>query len=194
VTRVGPEVNTVAAGAGKSRCVDQSGLFSSACREISSYREAKTTKGQTIPKRTEPAFFEPMQCKPVTALPAGVKWTFEIKFDGYRCIVVKRRREVTLFSRHKKVLNKRFPSVVEALALLEGDFVLDGEPVALDSQGKPLQLLQHSISQSLPIYFYAFELLIQNGELLVNLPLSRRRELLESLLAAPKNPLRLSPR
>jgi bifunctional non-homologous end joining protein LigD len=137
VTRVGPEVNTVAAGAGKSRCVDQSGLFSSACREISSYREAKTTKGQTIPKRTEPAFFEPMQCKPVTALPAGVKWTFEIKFDGYRCIVVKRRREVTLFSRHKKVLNKRFPSVVEALALLEGDFVLDGAPVALDSQGKP---------------------------------------------------------
>jgi hypothetical protein len=94
VTRVGPEVNTVAAGAGKSRCVDQSGLFSSACREISSYREAKTTKGQTIPKRTEPAFFEPMQCKPVTALPAGVKWTFEIKFDGWRCIAVKRGREV----------------------------------------------------------------------------------------------------
>jgi ATP-dependent DNA ligase len=40
-----------------------------------------------IQKRTEPAFIEPMQCKPVTALPAGEKWTFEIKFDGYRCIV-----------------------------------------------------------------------------------------------------------
>jgi bifunctional non-homologous end joining protein LigD len=174
--------------------VDQSGLFSSACREISSYREAKTTKGQTIPKRTEPAFFEPMQCKPVTALPAGVKWTFEIKFDGWRCIAVKRRREVTLFSRHKKVLNKRFPSVVEALALLEGDFVLDGEPVALDSQGKPFQLLQHNISQSLvPIYCYAFDLLNRNGQLPINLPLFRRRETLESLFATPKHPLRLSP-
>ena len=84
-------------------------------------------KDQTIQKRTEPAFIEPMQCKPVTALPASEKWTFEIKFDGYRCIAVKRGREVTLFSRHKKVLNKRFPSVVEALASLGGDFVLDGE-------------------------------------------------------------------
>ena len=46
-------------------------------------------------KRTYPEFIEPMQCKPVTALPAGEKWTFEIKFDGYRCIAVKRGQEVT---------------------------------------------------------------------------------------------------
>ena len=112
-----------------------------------------------------------MQCKPVTALPPGEKWTFEIKFDGYRCIAVKRGREVTLFSRHEKMLNRRFPMVVEALASLGGDFVLDGELVALDSQGKPsFQLLQHNISQSLPIYCYAFDLLNRNGELLVKLP------------------------
>jgi ATP-dependent DNA ligase len=58
--------------------------------------EAKTTKDQTILKRTEPAFIGPMRCKPVTALPVDEKWTFEIKFDGYRCIAVKRGREVTL--------------------------------------------------------------------------------------------------
>ena len=125
---------------------------------------------QTIRKRTEPAFIEPMQCKPVTALPAGEKWTFEIKFDGYRCIAVKRGREVTLFSRHEKVLNKRFPGVVEALASLEGDFVLDGELVALDPQGRPsFQLLQNNLSRALPVYFYAFDLLNRNGELLVEL-------------------------
>ena len=135
-----------------------------------------------------------MQCKSVTALPAGEKWTFEIKFDGYRCVAVKRGREVTLFSRHEKVLNRRFPGVVEAFVSLKGDFVLDGELVALYSQGRPsFQLMQNSLSQSLPIYCYASALLHRNGELLVKLPLSRRRELLEDLLSASKDPLRLSP-
>jgi hypothetical protein len=41
-------------------------------------REAKTTKEQTILKRTEPVFIEPMQCKSIAALPAGEKWTFEM--------------------------------------------------------------------------------------------------------------------
>jgi bifunctional non-homologous end joining protein LigD len=147
-----------------------------------------------IQKRTEPAFIEPMQCRAVTALPVDGKWTFEIKFDGYRCIAVKRGREVTLFSRHKKVLNRRFSSVVEALALLEGNFVLDGELVALDSQWRPsFQLLQNNQSRALPVYFYAFDLLNRNGKLLVDLPIERRRELLKRMLPEPEDPLRLSP-
>ena len=106
-----------------------------------------------------------MQCKPVTALPANQKWTFEIKFDGYRCIAVKRGSAVTLFSRNEKVLNKRFQKVVDALASLGGDFVLDGELVAFDPQGKPsFQLLQNNQSWALPVYFYAFDLLNRHGE------------------------------
>jgi len=62
-----------------------------------------------IQKRIKAAFIEPMQCKAVAVLPDGGKWIFEIKFDGYRCIAAKRGREVMLFSRHRKVLNKRFP-------------------------------------------------------------------------------------
>ena len=123
----------------------------------------------------------------------GERWTFEIKFEGYRCIAVKRGTEVTLFSWHKKMLNKRFPGVVEALASLDGDFVLDGELVALDSQSRPsLQLVQNNLSQPPPIYCYVFDLLHKNSELLIKLPLSRQCELVEDLLAA-KDPLRLSP-
>ena len=151
-------------------------------------------EGPTNSQRTEPAFIEPMQCKPVTALPSGEKWTFEIKFDGYRCIVVKREKEVTLFSRNQKVLNKRFPKIVQALASLRSEFVLDGELVALDSQGRPsFQLLQNTPSRTLPVYFYAFDLLNRDGESLLHLPIERRRDLLDKLLAAPEDPLRLSP-
>ena len=149
---------------------------------------------QTIQKRTEPAFVEPMQCKPVTALPSGEKWTFEIKFDGYRCIAVKGAQEVTLFSRHKKVLNKRFPGVVDALASLDSDFVLDGELVALDSKGRPsFQILQNNLSRTLPVYFYCFDLLNRDGETLVSSPIEQRRDLLHRIVAAPEDPLRLSP-
>jgi hypothetical protein len=88
---------------------------------------AKGSKQRRSRKPTEPAFIEPMQCKPVAVLPADDKWTFEIKFDGYRCIAVKRGSEVTLFSRNKKILNKRFPKIGDAVAALKGDFVLDGE-------------------------------------------------------------------
>ena len=50
-------------------------------------------------------------------------------------------------------------------------------------------MLQNIPSQDRPIYCYALDLLHRNGELLANLPPSRRRELLENLLAAPKDPL-----
>ena len=107
---------------------------------------------------------------------------------------MKRGKEATLFSRNQKMLNKRFPKVAQALASLEGDFVLDGELVAFDPQGRPsFQLLQNNLSRTLPVYFYAFDLLNRDGELLVNLPFSRRRELLAGMLAAPEDPLRLSP-
>jgi ATP-dependent DNA ligase len=92
------------------------------------------------------------------------------------------------------VLNGRFPNVVDALASLDGDFVPDGELVALDSRGRPsFQLLQNNISRTLPVYFYAFDLLNRDGELLPNLSIERRRELLVSVLAEPVDPLRSSP-
>jgi ATP-dependent DNA ligase len=69
-------------------------------------------KQEKTRKRKEPAFNEPMQCKPVTALPSDEQWTFEIKFDGYRRIAVKRGKEVMLFPRRENVLGKRFPGIL----------------------------------------------------------------------------------
>ena len=137
----------------------------------STFRNPKCMKSPkrrsaALRNRTQPAFIEPMRCKPVTALPAGERWAFELKLDGYRCIAVKHGKEVTLFSRHRKVLNRRFPRVVDALASLRDEFVLDGELVVLDPEGRPsFQLLQGATSGSLPTYFYVFDVLHKNGEL-----------------------------
>ncbi len=46
-----------------------------------------------------------MLCKSIETLPSDDDWTFEIKFDGYRCITVKTGSEVKLYSRNRKVLN-----------------------------------------------------------------------------------------
>ncbi|HEX8311131.1 MAG TPA: non-homologous end-joining DNA ligase, partial [Chthoniobacteraceae bacterium] len=141
-----------------------------------------------------PAFIKPMQCKAVTKLPSEAGWTFEIKFDGYRCLAMKNGNEITLFSRNEKTFNDRFPDVVEALRTIKGDFVLDGEIVALDEHGKPsFQLLQNSRSRALQVYLYAFDLLNWNGEALHTQPIERRRERLNELLSSPVDPLRLSP-
>jgi bifunctional non-homologous end joining protein LigD len=142
----------------------------------------------------EPAFVEPMQCKPVTSLPEGDQWTYEIKFDGYRCIALKVKGKVALFSRNHKSLNSRFPDIVKALAAFTSDFAADGEIVALDEKGRPsFQLLQNSQGQKPPIRFYAFDLLNWDGEDLTGFTIERRRELLTRLFEGCIDPLRLSP-
>jgi bifunctional non-homologous end joining protein LigD len=78
---------------------------------------------RSLPK-TKAAFVEPMDCLPVAKLPEGPQWLWEIKLDGYRAVAVKFANAVTLYSRNRKILNKRFPYIVEPLrGLPEGTVV-----------------------------------------------------------------------
>jgi bifunctional non-homologous end joining protein LigD len=156
--------------------------------------EKRMKRGRSSHRIVKPAFVEPMHIKAVTDLPSGDDWTFEIKFDGYRCLAVKNGAKTTLFSRNGKRLNDRFGEVSNVVAELPGDFTIDGEIVALDEQGRPsFQLLQNSGSSRPPIFFYAFDLLNLEGEDHLDSPIERRRELLNELLGRPADPLRLSP-
>ena len=66
-------------------------------------------EGQTIWKRMVAAFIEPMQCTPVAAASGGTKRASRFKFDGYRCLAVKRAERSRRFSlAKKKVINRRF--------------------------------------------------------------------------------------
>src|SRR5580704_11609258 len=61
------------------------------------------------------AFIKPMECLPVSKLPQGKQWVYEIKLDGYRAVGVKGNSDLILYSRRKRVLNKHFPEIVAAL-------------------------------------------------------------------------------
>ncbi|MEY2563452.1 MAG: bifunctional non-ous end joining protein LigD [Verrucomicrobiota bacterium] len=141
------------------------------------------------------SFVEPMECKPVDKLPEGEEWQYEIKFDGYRAIAVKQYGEVSLFSRRGNSFNANYPETVAALnGLRAKSFVLDGELVALDEQGRhSFSLLQNAKSKAASVVFYAFDLLHFDGENLMLQPLHKRRQQLEE--AFPKWPplVQLSP-
>ncbi len=55
-----------------------------------------------------------------------------MKLDGYRALAAKTGSKVDLRSRNDKNFNARYPAIVEALANLPEDTVIDGEVVALD--------------------------------------------------------------
>jgi len=77
-----------------------------------------------------------MDCLPVSKLPEGSQWLWVIKLDGYRAVAVKSGGAITLYSRNKNILNKRFPYIVEPLRGLADGTVVDGEIVALDNEGR----------------------------------------------------------
>jgi ATP dependent DNA ligase-like protein len=88
-----------------------------------------------------------------------------------------------LYSRRKNSLNHRFDYVASALKGLPDETVIDGELVALGPGGKPsFNLLQNLRSAESHIIYYAFDILFRKGEDLTQLTLSRRREVLESVV------------
>jgi bifunctional non-homologous end joining protein LigD len=162
-----------------------------------SSRPASSSRGKWSGRSSEesrPEFIEPMKCKAVTELPESGDWFYEIKFDGYRSIVVKDSGGVRLLSRNRNNFNERFPKVAKAFERFSGRFVIDGEIVALDGNDRPsFQLLQNNAASPGAIYFYAFDLINGDGEDLQGMPMEQRRERLEALLAGVSDPIRLSP-
>ena len=128
-------------------------------------------------------------------LPEGNGWQFEPKWDGFRCLARREGEEVRLTSKSGKPLARYFPEVSEMLhGLNEPQFLLDGEliiPVGDALSFEALQLRLHPaesrvrrLAQETPAQLMAFDLLEVGGKLLTAEPLSKRRQALESFLAA----------
>jgi ATP-dependent DNA ligase I len=122
--------------------------------------------------------------------PAAVEW----KLDGVRIQVHKQAAEVRVFTRTLDDVTARVPEVVEAVAALPaGSLVLDGEVIALRSDGRPQpfqvtagrvgsKLDVATVRRAVPLSLFAFDLLHLDGEDLLDRPGAERQAALAKVV------------
>ena len=136
--------------------------------------------------RKPPVFVTPMAAVTVKKLPEGDEWLYELKWDGYRALLIKDGEDVQLRSRNDKNLTAMYPGIAGVGRRQKiKQIVLDGELVALGEDGRPsFQALQHRSShQKHQIVFYAFDVLYADGQDLTDEPLEARRARLPALVS-----------
>ncbi|MGY5352518.1 ATP-dependent DNA ligase [Wenyingzhuangia sp. IMCC45533] len=118
-------------------------------------------------------------------------WQVEYKWDGIRGQIIKRNNEVYIWSRGEELVTNQFPELTEALATWKGDFVIDGEILAIKDNDvlffNDLQkrLNRKTVSKKLleevPVGFYAYDMMEFEGEDIRQQSLSLRRQKLVSV-------------
>ena len=133
----------------------------------------------------------PQLAKTARALPTGEGWVYEPKWDGFRAIAFVDGADVHLQSRNGKPLSRYFPE----LRFPDGRFVLDGEIVLFDAQGRqdfdalgqrihPAVSRITMLAETTPTRFVAFDLLAEGDELLLERPQAERRDRLAEMIDA----------
>jgi ATP-dependent DNA ligase len=121
-------------------------------------------------------------------LPRGEEWAYEPKLDGFRAIVFVDGDDAYIQSRSGKDLTRYFPE----LRFAPGRWVLDGELVIRDSEGKlefdalqsrihPAESRINLLAEEIPASYMAFDLLAEGDEALLERPLAERRARLETI-------------
>jgi len=152
----------------------------------------KPANRQKRPSRTDsdstlklPAFRQPQKAQLRRALPADADWLYEVKYDGYRAQAAIAGDRVRIYSSSGiDWTAKQFAWLVPAFRDLgPGPHLIDGEVCALDDAGRPdFSRLKLSLDGRHPLVFYAFDLLVADGEDIARLPLTERKDRLEALL------------
>jgi bifunctional non-homologous end joining protein LigD len=139
-------------------------------------------------KAALPDFVAPALATLVAQTPDGKRWLHEVKFDGYRLQARISAGKVTLSTRSGLDWTRRFgkeiQSAFEALPVAEA--LIDGEVVVEAANGtSDFGELQADLSDSRSdrFRFYAFDLLHLDGKDLRALPLIRRKDILQQVLA-----------
>jgi ATP-dependent DNA ligase len=134
----------------------------------------------------------PQLARSAKALPTGGGWSYEPKWDGFRAIAFVDGDGVYLQSRNGRPLRRYFPE----LTFPSGRYVLDGEIVLFDEQGRqdfdalgqrvhPAESRIRMLAEKTPTRFVAFDLLALEDEVLLELSQRERRARLEALVEPP---------
>jgi DNA ligase D-like protein (predicted ligase) len=119
------------------------------------------------------------------------EWIYEIKWDGIRALSYV-GPELRIESRNQKELYNRFPEL-EELKKLTNNVVLDGEIVVMKKGIPRFQLaIKRSqnmdprqverLSRELPAIYVVFDILEKDGDPLIDLPLTERKDVLQTSL------------
>jgi len=127
------------------------------------------------------------------ALSAGTPATVEWKLDGARIQVHRQGERVAVYTRALNDVSGAVPEVIEAVqGLAARELILDGEVIALAPDGRPLSFQDTmrrfgrrldvlKLRDEMPLSAFFFDVLLHDGETLVDEPLSRRLERLDAI-------------
>lgn len=156
--------------------------------KVASKTEEKTAEKKTVKKKSNPKveiakFIKPMLASVREKPFDDDEWIFENKYDGYRTIAVINAQQVDLFSRNEISFNANFKPIADELKQIDHTVVLDGEIVVENDSGRAdFQLLQNYMKTGIGnLKYYVFDLLNLDGNLITELSLLERKELLKIL-------------
>jgi bifunctional non-homologous end joining protein LigD len=144
-------------------------------------------------KSAFPSQLRPMLATLVDAPFDDEAWQFEVKWDGYRALAMKNKKQVLLKSRNDKSFNEKFYPIYEAVKAWNINAVVDGEIVVVSENGIPnFNDLQNWRSEADgQTLYYVFDMLWVEGKNLTQLPLTERQAILRGNMP-PKGIIRLS--
>lgn len=120
------------------------------------------------------------------------EWLIEYKWDGIRGQIIRRNDEVFIWSRGEELITEQFPEITEAVQQMKGNFVIDGEILAVkDDKVLNFNELQKRLNRKtltkkmlseIPIQVFAYDILELENNDLREKPIAARRAMLEELL------------
>ena len=106
-------------------------------------------------------------------------WIFEKKLDGVRALTFKKGNNIQIFSRNKLSFNNSYPEIVEHLMKTSGNFIIDGEIVALEKGISSFSKLQQRMKSSMAVYYFIFDLIYWDQFDVRELTLIQRKKMLQ---------------